>query len=193
MPPPFAFTTSSSSRDASEEHSYSELNVTWKEYRATSLERTKPRIVSLPNAVELESLQRGDIERKWITRSEALRKLSVEEVQRQTAGLRAERSGLTCDIDVRSDLGQQSSACGRRREWLVIERRPSVIFRRRDRLGYSTYRLGSYFCREGAHAEWHVASIVVTEVRMIERIDEINSEVDLSLAFFRCKRPRKIL
>src|SRR5262245_12722311 len=70
-----------------EENSDSELNVTRSACTALNCEQTaKVLVVSLSNAIKLVSLQRGDVEGQRIGCGKTLRKLNVEEVQRQGPG-----------------------------------------------------------------------------------------------------------
>ena len=176
-----------------EEHPDAELNVAWQGVRGVSRQRSKVGIVRLPYAIELEVAEVSDIKRQRVARREALGQRHVEKVQGQSASLRSARSCQTRRINIGSDLRQDGGAGRGRRLRLIVEGGPRVIFRCRYRLIHSVDCFSRNLSREGPQSKRSVARVVIAEVRMIERIDEVDAEINPALPFTTGKRERKIL
>ena len=107
QPPPFVISNyKSDGHLLSEEKPDPELNVTRERIRPATSQSSKVRVVGLPDAIELVPLQRRDVERERVSRGEALWKLNMEEVQRQTARLWAISASLTRRVHKTLHLGQ---------------------------------------------------------------------------------------
>src|SRR6185295_6827240 len=107
----------------------------------------------------------------------------VKEIHRQTASLCPASSSRASGVHVGAYLSEQRRPRGRRRQGLIVEGGPGVVFRCRDRLIHAINCLGSNFRGESTQAIRSVAGVEVAEAGMIKRIDEIHSEVKPALSF----------
>src|SRR5438477_4734596 len=117
----------------------------------------------------------------------------MEKVQRQTAGLRTAGPDLTRGIHVGSNLRKDRCAGCCRRQWLPVEGCPGIEFRGSNRLIHSAYRFGGDLRGERPKAIWGVSGVEIAEVRMVERVDEVDAEIDPAFSFGARKRQREIL
>ena len=146
-----------------EEDPYPKLYIPWRVVREES---TKVRIVHLSRAVEFQPLNRPDVKRVGISAGKTLRYASAKETERQGANCLTRRNRQPNAIEDAINLGQ-----GGRLTW--IRSVPGIDFSLRD----------SGVAWQPAKPERRVAGVVVSESRMIERIDQIHSEVDLASSF----------
>src|SRR5258705_1267868 len=74
-----------------------------------------------------------------------------------------------------------------------MNRRQAVVLGRCDRLSHAGHRLSGNFGWEGPKPERRIARVVVAEVRVVECIYQIHSEVNFSSSFITGEGPGKVL
>ena len=156
-----------------EEHPHTKLDITRRVVREQS---TKVRIVHLSRAVEFQALERPDVKGVCIPAGKAFRNTRTEEVERQGANCLTGCNSESNAVEYSIHLGQRS-----RLTWICSIPRIDIGLRQES------------IARQSAKPERSVTGIIVSEGRMIERIDQVDPEVDFALSIVSDKRQVKAL